>query len=119
MLNLLYGVLESKSRLAAVAMGLDPGIGLLHVDARFSWQRVLELCSWVVSQPVVIPGRTGIIETKDPDWMWTLVASVSFIGEGFKSKVIPFPLREAVWNVIEGLSKAEEPSRGDFDYRNA
>ncbi len=31
-LNLLYAVLEAESRLAAVAMGLDPGIGLLHVD---------------------------------------------------------------------------------------
>ena len=31
-LNLLYSVLEAESRLAAVAMGLDPGIGLLHVD---------------------------------------------------------------------------------------
>lgn len=31
-LNLLYSVVEAESRLAAVAMGLDPGIGLLHVD---------------------------------------------------------------------------------------
>jgi CRISPR-associated endonuclease Cas1 len=32
MLNYLYALLESESRLAAAAMGLDPGIGLLHVD---------------------------------------------------------------------------------------
>src|SRR5204863_7747579 len=32
MLNYLYAVLESESRLAAVALGLDPGIGVLHVD---------------------------------------------------------------------------------------
>ena len=32
-LNYLYAVLESESRLAAVALGLDPGIGVLHVDA--------------------------------------------------------------------------------------
>jgi CRISPR-associated endonuclease Cas1 len=31
-LNYLYAVLESEARLAAVALGLDPGIGLLHVD---------------------------------------------------------------------------------------
>jgi CRISPR-associated protein Cas1 len=31
-LNFLYALLESESRLSAVAMGLDPGIGLLHVD---------------------------------------------------------------------------------------
>jgi len=31
-LNLLYGILESESRLAATAMGLLPDLGLLHVD---------------------------------------------------------------------------------------
>jgi len=32
MLNYLYALLESEARLAASAMGLDPGIGFLHVD---------------------------------------------------------------------------------------
>ncbi len=32
LLNLLYALLESEARLSAVAMGLDPGIGVLHVD---------------------------------------------------------------------------------------
>jgi CRISPR-associated endonuclease Cas1 len=32
LLNFLYALLESESRLSAAAMGLDPGIGLLHVD---------------------------------------------------------------------------------------
>jgi CRISPR-associated endonuclease Cas1 len=31
-LNYLYTVLESESRLAAAALGLDPGMGVLHVD---------------------------------------------------------------------------------------
>jgi hypothetical protein len=30
-LNFLYALLENESRLSAVAMGLDPGIGVLHV----------------------------------------------------------------------------------------
>jgi CRISPR-associated endonuclease Cas1 len=33
MLNYLYAVLESESRLAASALGLDPGIGVFHVDS--------------------------------------------------------------------------------------
>jgi CRISPR-associated endonuclease Cas1 len=33
MLNYLYAVLESESRLAASVMGLDPGLGVLHADA--------------------------------------------------------------------------------------
>ncbi len=32
LLNFLYALLESESRLSAAAMGLDPGIGVLHVD---------------------------------------------------------------------------------------
>ena len=32
MLNYLYALLESESRLSAAALGLDPGIGLMHVD---------------------------------------------------------------------------------------
>jgi len=31
-LNYLYAVLESESRLAAAALGLDPGLGVIHVD---------------------------------------------------------------------------------------
>lgn len=32
MLNYMYSLLESEARLAAAAVGLDPGIGFLHVD---------------------------------------------------------------------------------------
>jgi CRISPR-associated protein Cas1 len=34
MLNYLYALLESESRLAAAALGLDPGLGLMHVDSQ-------------------------------------------------------------------------------------
>jgi len=34
-LNYLYAVLESEARLAAAAVGLDPGIGMLHVDQQY------------------------------------------------------------------------------------
>jgi len=32
MLNYMYALLESESRLAAASVGLDPGIGVLHID---------------------------------------------------------------------------------------
>src|SRR5579862_9773288 len=35
MLNYLYAVLESEARLAVTALGLDPGLGVLHVDTQF------------------------------------------------------------------------------------
>jgi CRISPR-associated endonuclease Cas1 len=34
-LNYLYAVLESEARLAAAAVGLDPGMGVLHVDQQY------------------------------------------------------------------------------------
>jgi CRISPR-associated endonuclease Cas1 len=34
-LNYLYALLESESRLAAATLGLDPGIGVLHVDTPY------------------------------------------------------------------------------------
>jgi CRISPR-associated endonuclease Cas1 len=33
-LNYLYSLLESEARLAAAALGLDPGLGVLHVDTK-------------------------------------------------------------------------------------
>jgi CRISPR-associated endonuclease Cas1 len=33
-LNYLYSILESEARIAALSMGLDPGIGLMHADQR-------------------------------------------------------------------------------------
>jgi CRISPR-associated protein Cas1 len=34
-LNYLYAVLEAETRLAAATLGLDPGIGVLHVDTHY------------------------------------------------------------------------------------
>jgi CRISPR/Cas system-associated endonuclease Cas1 len=34
-LNFLYALLESEARLAAASLGLDPGMGVLHVDGQY------------------------------------------------------------------------------------
>lgn len=34
LLNYLYAILESEARLAALAVGLDPGMGVMHADTR-------------------------------------------------------------------------------------
>jgi CRISPR associated protein Cas1 len=39
MLNCMYALLESEARLVAAALGLDPGIGFLHVDSDAREQR--------------------------------------------------------------------------------
>jgi CRISPR-associated endonuclease Cas1 len=64
MLNYLYTLLESEARLAAAAMGLDPGLGFLHLDtpARDSLASDLMepirpsvdgyLLNWILEQPL-------------------------------------------------------------------
>jgi hypothetical protein len=43
MLNYLYALLEAETRLAAATLGLDPGIGVLHVDAPYRDSLALDL----------------------------------------------------------------------------
>ncbi len=64
MLNYLYALLESEARLAAAALGLDPGIGVLHVDTPARDSLACDLMEairpqvdayvldWVLSQPL-------------------------------------------------------------------
>ena len=64
MLNYLYALLESEARLAAAALGLDPGLGVLHVDTSARDSLACDLMEavrpqvdayvldWVLSQPL-------------------------------------------------------------------
>src|SRR5437016_10770123 len=64
MLNYLYALLESEARLAAAALGLDPGLGVLHVDAPARDSLACDLMeairpqvdayvlNWILSQPL-------------------------------------------------------------------
>jgi CRISPR-associated endonuclease Cas1 len=73
-LNYLYALLESEARLAAATMGLDPGLGVLHVDtsARDSLAcDLMEPCraavdahllDWVTRQPL---RRDWFVEQRD------------------------------------------------------
>ena len=64
MLNYMYALLESEARLAAAAIGLDPGIGFLHVDTNARDSLACDLMEpvrpkvdaflldWITSQPL-------------------------------------------------------------------
>lgn len=64
MLNYLYALLESESRLAAAALGLDPGLGVLHMDTTARDSLACDLMeavrpqvdryvlTWVLSRPL-------------------------------------------------------------------
>jgi CRISPR-associated endonuclease Cas1 len=64
MLNYLYALLEAEARLAAAALGLDPGLGFIHVDAAARDSLACDLMEairplvdayvldWILSQPL-------------------------------------------------------------------
>lgn len=64
LLNYLYAVLESESSLAAAALGLDPGLGFIHVDTPARDSLACDLMEavrpkvdayvldWIMSQPL-------------------------------------------------------------------
>jgi CRISPR-associated endonuclease Cas1 len=74
MLNYLYAVLESEARLAVAALGLDPGLGVLHVDSGNRDSLALDvlepiraqvdsyLLDWVTGQPL---NRQWFFEQRD------------------------------------------------------
>jgi len=64
MLNYMYALLESEARLAAASLGLDPGIGFLHVDTDARDRLACDLMEagrpqvdaflldWIIKQPL-------------------------------------------------------------------
>jgi hypothetical protein len=97
----------------ATLQGLESAI---RSKSTFEWNPVLDLCFWVISQPIKIPDRTGGHWTKDPDWGWARQAIIGLIEQGFKEKALPFAQRDIVWQVIKGL--AEHDPADHLDYRD-
>jgi CRISPR-associated endonuclease Cas1 len=74
MLNYLYALLESEARLAAAALGLDPGLGVLHVDTSARDSLACDLMEavrpqvdayvldWILTQPLL---REWFFEQRD------------------------------------------------------
>jgi hypothetical protein len=79
----------------------------------FDWKEVLALCRWVAEQPREIPGRTGGLTDRDPDWGWTRSTIAKLVSSGFESDTIPFDLRREVWDVIECLTRDPNPTPAD------
>ncbi|HEV2990199.1 MAG TPA: hypothetical protein VG759_17275 [Candidatus Angelobacter sp.] len=73
------------------------------------WTPVLDLAGWVTSQPREIPGRTGDLVIKDPDWGWTRDAIIDLLNAGFGEDAVRFPIdtRSSIWQVLRPL--ADDP----------
>jgi CRISPR-associated endonuclease Cas1 len=119
-LNYLYALLEAESRLAAAALGLDPGIGVLHVDtpARDSLACDLMeavrpqvdafLLDWITRESLK---REWFFEKRDGNCrlMSELAVRLSQTAPNWGRAVAPFAewVAQALWNSIR------KPARKD------
>jgi len=111
MLNYLYALLESEARLAVAALGLDPGIGVLHKDTRTRdslANDVLEpvrpqvdsfLLDWLAKEPL---RRQSFLEERNGNCrlMSSLAARLSETCAIWRRAVAPFAegIARALWS---------------------
>jgi CRISPR-associated endonuclease Cas1 len=126
LLNYLYAVLESESRLAAAALGLDPGLGVLHVDARHRDSLACDLMEpvrpqvdahvldWITRQPLK---REWFFEQRDGNCrlMATLAGRLSETTQVWGRAVAAFAewTAQALWDSIRKPSSEvqQRPTR--------
>jgi CRISPR-associated endonuclease Cas1 len=123
MLNYLYALLESEARLAAAALGLDPGIGFLHVDtdARDSLACDLMevgrphvdgfLLQWVMSQPLK---REWFFEQRDGSCrlMATFAARLSESAPAWRQILAPIAewVSLILWSTVRNQRRRTLPA---------
>jgi CRISPR-associated endonuclease Cas1 len=114
MLNYLYAILESEARLALAALGLDPGLGVLHNDLRSRDSLACDLMEpvrpqvdaflldWLNRSPL---RRDWFFEQRDGNCrlMASFAAILSESAEIWKRAVAPF---------AEGIARAIWPRSG-------
>jgi CRISPR-associated endonuclease Cas1 len=120
MLNFLYCLLESESRLAAVALGLDPQLGILHVDTKardslacdlmeaVRWRVDVFVLDWVMREPLK---REWFFEQQDGNCrlVASFAAQLSQTAPMWARAVAPF----AEWVARTLWSKASKPTRNE------
>jgi hypothetical protein len=122
-LNYLYCLLESESRLAAVARGLDPGLGVLHVDTKARDSLACDLMEpvrpqvdaflldWITREPLK---RQWFFEKSDGNCrlMAPFTAQLSETAPMWGRAVAPFAewVTRALWSSSAKLASESAPS---------
>jgi CRISPR-associated endonuclease Cas1 len=122
-LNYLYALLESESRLAAAALGLDPGIGMLHVDAPARDSLACELMEpvrpqvdaflldWITREPLK---REWFFEQRDGNCrlMGSFAALLSETAPTWGRAVAPFAewVAQTLWSTTSKLKRERIPA---------
>lgn len=78
----------------------------------FSWAPVIALCRWAAHQEPAQGGEDAGGWDRDPNWQWTRRAVADLLGSGLEhgSCEIPSDLRDAVWSVLEPLTRDPDPT---------
>lgn len=119
MLNYLYAVLESEARLAAAALGLDPGLGVLHADSGNRDSLALDLLEpvrpqvdsylldWITRQPLT---RQWFFEQRNGNCrlMGPFAVRLSETATMWRRAVAPVAewVAQALWNSKQASSGA-------------
>lgn len=79
------------------------------------WDKVLDLCGWVLQQPRDIPGREVDRWEADSDWSGTRWWIVELLRVGIQhgTLAIPLNLREKTWGILEKLTEDPDPEPAD------
>jgi CRISPR-associated endonuclease Cas1 len=117
-LNYLYALLESEARLAAAILGLDPGLGVLHVDASNRDSLALDilepvrphvdayLLDWITRQPL---RREWFFEQRDGNCrlMGPFAKQLSETAPTWGRAVAPVAewVAQAFWNATSASNK--------------
>jgi CRISPR-associated endonuclease Cas1 len=121
-LNYLYSLLESESRLAAAALGLDPGLGMLHVDTKARDSLACDLMEparaqvdaflldWIMREPLK---REWLFEHSNGNCRLTapLAARLSETAPMWARAVAPFAewVTRALWSSSAKLARESAP----------
>ena len=121
-LNYLYCLLESESRLAATALGLDPGFGMLHVDTKARDSLACDLMEpvrpqvdaflldWIMKEPLK---REWLFERSDGNCrlMAAFTARLSETAPMWGRAVAPFAewVTRALWSSSARLAREPAP----------
>lgn len=94
-------------------------VNALQANRPFAWEPVLSLCSWILDQPPIIPGRNVDRWEADPDWSGTRWWIVELLRVGFQLEGFGIPIehREMAWSLLEILTMDPNPEMDDEDFQ--
>ena len=86
--------------------------GALKQKKTFEWAPILNLCSWIVSQPIEIRKQDLNYGNTDPDLGWSRFSIIDLLSTALEEEVEPLSLtwRKDVWEILSTLSEDPNPT---------